>query len=383
MHFAFSLGKQPLSNNYPKDAAEMSREFTAELEVFFCETCRYANVPCHVDRSVFFEEYYYLSTINGELNKHFEKYASDIAHRGYEFVLDIGSNDGILLSPLKKLGVKSIGVDPSKNVAEIANKKGLETIVGFFDENIASQILQKHGRPDLVTASSVFTHLENPRNFFSDVRKIIHPNGRLVIEVEYFSKIVEDFAFERFYFDRPHYYSLKSLEILAGEFGFFVEDAEVIDVHGGSLRVTFALEETGQTGYRPIQFATSESLVLSVENLQFKFSAFTDSCAKLKSALSEFKSMGLTVAAYGCPARFSTITNFCHLTTDHLPYVVDDSPLKQGRFSPGMHIPIVGYSPANLPDTYIVFAFEYISSIRSKVGILSRGFFKPIPFSQI
>ena len=103
----------------------------------------------------------------------------------------------------------------------------------------------------------------------------------------------------------------------------------------------------------------------------------------MRKALRGFKEKGLTVAGYGAPARFSTISNFAQLTTSDIPYVVDDSPLKQGRFSPGIHIPIVSYNSMKKPDIYIVFAFEYIKSIKDKVGLLSGGYFKPVPFIEI
>jgi methylation protein EvaC len=379
----FSLGLQPLANKYPNNQSDLNNEFKAEMKVYFCEDCGYASVPCSVDRNVFFEDYYYLSSINKELNNHFTDLAEEIYQKKFNFVVDIGSNDGILLRPLKERGIKFLGVDPSENVSKIANDNGLTTIVGFFDEFIVKHIHDEYGRPDLITASSVFTHLNDPLIFLKNVKELLQPNGRLIIEVEYLKKIVSDFAFERFYFDRPHYYSLKSLSKMGAKYGFNIEDAEIINVHGGSLKVTFILGDPDLKNSNVEKLLKQEAAYLNTVNLLSKFNEFRSSCINMKNAIHEFKDMGLTVSGYGCPARFSTITNFSGLSTTDISHVVDDSPLKQGRLSPGMHIPIVSYNLDEKPDVYIVFAFEYISSIKEKVGVLKRGYFKPVPFIEL
>jgi len=383
MRFSFSLGLQPLANKYPRDSFELENEFKAEMGVYFCEECGYAKVPCEVDRDVFFQDYYYLSSINAELSNHFERFSDEVASSGYKFVIDIGSNDGILLRPLKARGINCLGVDPSENVSRIANDSGLETIIDFFDRRVANKIVREYGRPDLVTASSVFTHLENPSNFFADVKSLLQPTGKLVIEVEYLGRIIEDYAFERFYFDRPHYYSLRAMAKLGAMHGFQVEDARIIDVHGGSLRVTFALGDSISSSAKFREIYDSETKILNSAYIDLKFGEFHEACIEMKDSILDLQKNGLTVAGYGCPARFSTITNYCGLTADYLVNVVDDSPLKQGRFSPGMHIPIVCYNSEMNPDVYLVFAFEYIASIKKKVGPLARGYFKPVPFVEI
>lgn len=379
----FSLGPQPLANKYPKSQTEKDNEFKAEMNVYFCEDCGYANVPCSVDRSVFFEDYYYLSSVNRELNNHFIDLAEEIYQKKFNFVVDVGSNDGILLRPLKERGVKFLGVDPSENVSKIANDNGLTTIVGFFDEGMVDHIQQEFGRPDLITASSVFTHLEDPLGFFENVKNLLQPNGRLIIEVEYLQNIINDFAFERFYFDRPHYYSLKSLAKMGSKYGFSVEDADIVNVHGGSLKVTFVLGEVGVANSNLMKLFEQEAAFLNTSNMLSKFNDFRSACLSMRKSINEFKDKGLRVAGYGCPARFSTITNFSGLSASDISYVIDDSPLKQDRFSPGMHIPIIPFNSDEKPDVFIVFAFEYIASIKEKVGELSGGFFKPVPFIQI
>lgn len=378
-----SLGSQPLANKYPKNINETKSEFSSLMDVYYCEECFYVNLPCEISRDIFFEDYYYLSSVNKELVDHFESLANYIHDLGSNFVLDVGSNDGILLAKLLDKNIGSIGIDPSENVSAIANGKGLKTLVGFFDEKAVDQIKIDYGNPDLITASSVFTHMENPRDFFNNCKNLLSLKGKIIIEVEYLASIVNEYAFERFYFDRPHYYSLNALIKLADPFGFKLVDAEIINVHGGSIRAIFSNEDNIETSKRAKILIEEEKNYLSKKQLIDKLNEFSQSCKKLVDKIIDYKKDNKKIAAYGCPARFSTITNFAKITKNEIPYVIDDSPLKQGRVSPGQHIPIQQLSNNEKVDIFIVFAYEYIDSIKKKVKNSNVKFFKPIPFKEI
>ena len=173
-----------------------------------------------------FEDYYYLSSVNQGLVRHFEDLAQQLASA--KFVVDVGSNDGILLKPLQKLGVKALGVEPSINVSKIANDQGLETLTSFFDIPAAEQIERSHGRADVIVASSVFTHLENPGGFIDAVKRLLTDDGTFIVEVEYIGSILETTQFERFYLDRIFYYSLTSLTKLFRAHGMEITDVRDI-----------------------------------------------------------------------------------------------------------------------------------------------------------
>lgn len=378
-----SFGPQPLANKYPKNEMEIDNEFTSFMDVYYCEKCLYINLPCKISRNIFFEDYYYLSSVNKELVDHFKTLANEIKTFGSNFVLDIGSNDGILLAELVEKKINCLGIDPSENISEIANKKGLKTIVGFFDEKAVKNIKKNFSSPDLITASSVFTHLEEPSLFFKNCKDLLQKNGKIIIEVEYLSDIVTNFAFERFYFDRPHYYSLYSLIKLAEPYGFKVEDAELINVHGGSIKVIFTSEKRVEISKRASEILKNEKSTLSKNMLINKLDEFTVACKDLKKKINHLKKSNITLAAYGCPARFSTITNYAELTENEIPYVIDDSPLKQNRLSPGKHIPIKSLNKDDKVDIYVVFAYEYIASIKKRISNPNTKFFKPIPFQEI
>jgi len=197
------------------------------------------------------------------------------------------------------------------------------------------------------------------------------------------AEIVNKFSFERFYFDRPHYYSLNALVKLAEPFGFTVEDAKLINVHGGSIQVVFSEGSSLETSESVRKILKYEISHLSKKDIMYKLNQFSNSCKKLANKINDFKNKNASIAAYGCPARFSTITNFAGITKNDIPYVIDDSPLKQDRFSPGKHIPIYSFNKDEHVDVFIVFAYEYINSIKKQVNNSNVRFFKPVPFQEI
>jgi hypothetical protein len=378
-----NLGRQPLANKYPRGEEDFKKEDFFPLAVFFCPRCRNVQLGTAVSRARMFEDYYYLSSVNPGLVRHFEGLAQELA--GSRFVVDIGSNDGILLKPLKELAVKALGVDPSINVSKIANDAGLETIVSFFTRETAQEIKQKYGAPDVVVASSIVTHLENPHPFIEAVKNLMDDNGRFIVEVEYIGNILKNVQFERFYLDRVFYYSLASLKSLFEAHGMRVADVEEIEPHGGSLRVSAVKNGyPGSASGTVSPFLEEEKTVLTLTALQ-EFKSRVDShIAALCDKLFEYRNSCLKVAGYGAPARLATISNYGRIGQPLIDFVVDDSPLKQNRFSPGMHIPIVpgSFLEEHKPDVLVVFAHEYFDDIKKKTGGAYR-YLLPIPPREV
>ena len=376
------LGRQPLANKYPKNKYEIIKEKKYNLKIFFCKKCKASQIKKIVNRNILFEDYYYLSSVNKKLKEHFENLSLKL--KKFDFVVDIGSNDGILLSPLKKLNINSIGIDPSKNVGEIANKKGLKTFIGFFDKRMVEKILKQYQKPDLIVASSVVTHLENPILFSKNIKKFIKKDGTLIIEIEYLQNFLKNIEYERFYFDRPFYYSAHSIKELFKNVGMKLFDIEKIDVHGGSLRFYIKNSLNCKITKRCEKILNNEkqNLNLSIFNL-FNKKIYKHS-KYLKDQLIKFKQNNQNVIGYGCPARVSTITNFSKINSDLIKFIIDDSPLKQNRFTPGMHIKILPRKNnlSNI-DIVIVFAYEYFKDIKKIFKNKNVIFFKPIPFNKL
>jgi SAM-dependent methyltransferase len=359
-----NLGKQPLANKYPTEAQFSGEEFFA-LEVFFCLRCKNVQLGTIVSRERMFEDYYYLSSVNAGLVRHFEKLAKKLA--ASKFVVDVGSNDGILLRALKAAGIRAIGVEPSVNVSKIANDEGLETLCSFFDTSTAAEIEKKFGKPDVIVASSVFTHLEKPGEFIDAVKALLSKDGQFIIEVEYIGNILRTVQFERFYLDRIFYYSLTSLSFLFDAHDMTIVDVEHIEPHGGSLQVTVQRKGSDVSPSHNVTALLEQERESLTETGLMQFRGEVDTqIAALRDTLTKYKESGLRVAGYGAPARVSTICNYGDIGPSLVEFTVDDSPLKQNKFTPGTHIPIVpkAHLDANRPDILVVFAYEYFDDIR-------------------
>ena len=377
------LGNQPLANKYPIES-EFATEDFYPLNIFFCTSCKNVQLGQIVSRERMFVDYYYLSSVNGALVQHFEEFAEHI--KDAKFVIDIGSNDGILLKPLKERGVKAIGVEPSVNVSKIANEAGLETITSFFDTKTVDKIVAKHGQADMVVTSSVFTHVEDPHQIIEDVKTLMTSDGAFIIEVEHIGAFVANTQFERFYFDRPYYYSASSLRDLFALHNMYIADIEHISPHGGSIRVK--AHKNGHTAPQSKRFLallkeeedtlTSKTMTDFRKTSELYVKAFRDK-------LIAYKEEGLRVAGYSAPARVSTICNFGKIGPELIEFLVDDSPLKQNRSSPGTHIPIVPkeHLDENEVDILVVFAYEYLYDIRAKTSGMDYRYLIPIPPKEV
>lgn len=378
-----NLGQQPLANKYPTGEQEFKTEDFFPLSVFFCPQCKNVQLGTTVSRRRMFEDYYYLSSVNPGLVRHFEDFAKKIA--GANFVVDIGSNDGILLKPLKKLGVKAIGVDPSINVGKLANDAGLETIVAFFDSATAETIKNRYQKSDMIVASSIFTHLEDPHPFIEGVKNLMTDDGKFIIEVEYIGDIFKKVQFERFYLDRVFYYSLTSLKHLFEAHGMHIVDAEKIEPHGGSIRVTACKRSHNLAPTDLVNHIIEEEKTnLTPASLQ-EFRSRVDSyIMAFRDKLLEYKKSNVKVAGYSAPARVATICNYGNIGPEHIEFIVDDSPLKQNRFSPGTHIPIVpkSFLEEHKPDVLVVFAYEYFDDIKKKTNGNYR-YLIPVPPREV
>jgi methylation protein EvaC len=381
LHEFLNLGRQPLANKYPT-REQFAYEDFFPLAVYFCSHCKNVQLGTIVSRTRMFEDYYYLSSVNAGLVRHFERLANKLASA--RFVVDVGSNDGILLKPLRELSVQAVGVEPSVNVSKIANDAGLETICAFFDMASAAEVERKYGKPDAIVASSVFTHLEDPHQFIEASKRLLAEDGRLIIEVEYIGNIIKQTQFERFYLDRIFYYSLTSLHHLFKSHGMSVIDVARIEPHGGSLQATIQLEEGSQPSPNVTGLLDEEQETLTLAKLM-NFKVEVDKqISSFRALLENYKQRGLRVGGYGAPARVSTICNYGAIGPSLIEYTVDDSPLKQNKFSPGTHIPIVprAHLEAHRPDILVVFAYEYLDDIRGKTGGAYR-YLIPIPPREV
>lgn len=355
LHRLWSFGETPLANNYvtPEHVASMGNqvaEVFAPLDVYQCDTCHLVQLRDVVDPTVLFGEYLYVSSTSPAFVQHFVSYADTLVKRfdltNDDLVVDVGSNDGVLLKPLQQRGVRVLGVEPALAIAARATADGIETIAQFFTPAVARAIVTQHGPARLVTANNVFAHTDNVIEFVQAVHEVLQPNGVFVFEVQYLGDLMLKNLFDIVYHEHLCYYHIHPLVEFFARQGMQVFDVQRLPVHGGSLRVYVARQATD---HAPIpQHPRLQRLLREEEsaglNTNTPYQAFAQRIAenkeKLQKLLHGLKASGKRIAGYGAPAKATTLCYVFGLNS-LLDYIVDDSSLKQGRLMPGTHIPIV------------------------------------------
>lgn len=376
------LGQQPLAIKYPTKEEFATEEFYP-LKMYFCPSCKSVQLDTNISRETMFEDYYHLSSVNAGVVAHYEEFAKKLADAA--FVVDIGSNDGILLKPLKEMGVKAIGVEPAINVAKLANDAGFETIPAFFDAATVKDIVAKYGRSDVAIGFSMFSHLGDPHTFIEDLKELLTDDGKFILEIEYVDTVLKDMRFERFYLDRISYFSVTSLEKLFQQHGMYVSDVEETSSHGGSLRATIQKKGKGAPQSESVlEHIAYEAEKLTPERVMTFGQEARAQIAELRSMLEKLKSESLLVAGFASPARLSTICNFGNIGPDLISFVVDETPIKQYKYTPGTHIPIVpmSYLETHRPDMFVVFVHDYFEEVKKKLSGPYRYLF-PIPVREV
>ncbi|OGM21551.1 hypothetical protein A2955_00510 [Candidatus Woesebacteria bacterium RIFCSPLOWO2_01_FULL_37_19] len=325
---------------------DLGREKHYPLKIYFCCDCSLVQVLEVIEPDILFGDYRYLSSIGSSW--HFEEYAKELAS-GYlkkgDFVVEIGSNDGVLLSPLKKLGIKVLGVDPAKNVAQIANKKGLKTIVDYFGEKTSKKIRKTYDQADAIFANNVLAHIDDMDDVFKGIRKLLKAKGMLVFEVHYLADLIDKLQYDFFYNEHLCYHSLTSLIPFLRKHGMEIFNIKRIPVHSGSIRAFVKFSKNKKI---KIESVVEKSLREEIEkgfnkynNLKSFALKVVDHRAKLRRVLRKIKSGGNKIVGYGASGRANTLLNFGKIGTNLIDYIVDESPERYGRFTPGTHIPIV------------------------------------------
>lgn len=387
-----SLGEHPPVDNFT-DAAHVKDEKRYPLDVYFCGTCNLVQLLDVVaEDELFHGEYAYFSSASVPLVNHFRSYADDLKKEQLtegDLVVDIGSNDGILLQNFVEK-YRVLGIEPSVNVAEVARGKGIQTLDGFFTAEMAKKIVETHGKAKVISANNVFAHIDDIDEIIRAVKELLTDDGVFVTESHYLLDLVEHMEFDTVYHEHLCYYSVKPLMHLFERFGMEVFDVRRVDVHGGSIRV-YARKASGTPPKSSVQELLAIEEKSGLHNLE-TFSDFQKEVdairEKLVSLVRGFRAEGKVVTAYGAPAKGNTLLNFCGFTADDLKYVTDTTPYKIGLLTPGSHIPVV--SPDILktetPDYILLLAWNYRDFILEKEKELrARGakFIIPIPTVEI
>ncbi len=385
------LGNQPAANAFLSKRQLKEKEYYFPLKVNFCPECGQLQLTHVVSPDYLFRNYVYVSSTSQVFVAHFEKYAQSVYKKikldTDSLVVDIGSNDGILLKPFKKLGTKVLGVDPARKIAREATRNGVPTIPEYFDQQLANQITKKWGFADVITFNNVFAHVPYIDELILAANKLLKPEGVLIIEAPYLVVFLKKNLFDTIYHEHVSYLSVRPLQTLFKRFNMAIFDVEETDSHGGSIRVFVKKNESKRKIEKSVDEDIKTERRLGLANVQTykKFAKKIDQNKEsLNKLLRKLKSKGKTIIGYGAPAKGNTLLNYFCLEPEILDYIVDDSPYKQGLFTPGMHIPVVSSECIirDKPDYILILAWNFAESIMKKLSDYKKNggkFIIPIP----
>tara|TARA_B100000315_G_C14479175_1_gene542074 strand:- start:207 stop:1169 length:963 start_codon:yes stop_codon:yes gene_type:complete len=283
----------------------------------------------------------------------------------HSLVVDIGSNDGLLL---KNFNTKVVGVEPAENLCEIARKDGVETFCGYFSEDIVNSIVQLKGRADLVTANNVFAHIGNIQEVAKNVKNMLKPDGVFVIEVQYVLDTITDLTFDNIYHEHLSYFSVMSLKDFFARQDMGVFKAEHVETHGGSIRV-FVQKSGGTRPEHPSVKEFIEKEKIAGLDQFATYAAFGKKIEAIRENIRTFvqqaKQQGKSIVGYGAPAKATTALNFYGITGEDIDYIVEDNPLKHDKIVPGVRIPIKSKEAAAQapPDYMMILAWNFADEI--------------------
>jgi hypothetical protein len=301
-------------------------------------------------------------------------------------VIDIGCNDGTLLKGFQRHGVRLLGVDPAQNLAAFTDGSGIERYTKLFTAATAKEVVAKWGQAAVITATNTFPHIQQLDDFVEGLKAALKPGGAFVIEMHYLLDIIEQVAFDTIYHEHVSYWRLGPMKRLFESHGMTIVDAERVPLHHGQLRVHVQRQEEGKARPAVEQILRAEKAA-GLDRFS-TYTAFAERAKKIKRdlhhTLRTFAQRGERVAGYGAPAKGNTLLGFLDIGPDLLPYIVDKSPLKQGLFTPGTHIPVVQPERllADQPDYVLLLAWNFVDEIiAQQAEYQKRGgkFMVPVP----
>ena len=369
-----SFGRMPIANGFlTRD--EFAREFFFELKVGFCNSCSMVQLTELVDeQQLFHGAYPFFSSTSRGMTNHFAQFSDFVAHSyltgADPFVVEIGCNDGIMLQQFAARGIRHLGIEPSANVADVARQKRLDVVSQFFDERLARSIVTERGQADAFLGANVMCHIPYLHSVAEGIRVLLKPKGVLAFEDPYLGDILSKTSYDQIYDEHVFYFSALSVSKLFGAHGLELIDVQPQDVHGGSMRYILS-----HKGARPVSEVVGQACAreraqgLDVADTYQRFRTNVErSKRELMALLDGLKHSGKKVVGYAATSKSTTVTNYCGITPDLVEFISDTTPIKQGKFSPGMHIPVRSHADfvARYPNYALLFGWNHAREIKAK-----------------
>ena len=395
-HKLVDLGMAPLANSFLSSDMLAREEPKYPLRVFVCSNCLLIQTEEYESREKIFSDYLYFSSYSQTWLRHAEDYVNMmIARFGFDKrsqIIEIASNDGYLLQYFKKKKIPILGVEPAANIAKVAEKKGIPTIIKFFGIDTAKELILKGTRADLLIGNNVLAHVPHLNDFVAGMKILLKQNGIITMEFPHLLQLILDNQFDTIYHEHFFYFSLHTVQKIFSYHGLFIFDVDELSTHGGSLRIYATHTENNEL---PVSNNVNKLIQKEKEYGLTTLSTYTNFQNKvdiIRENIHQFfinaKNAGKRIVCYGAAAKGNTLLNYCGIGSDLVEYVVDLSPYKQGLYLPGTHIPV--YDPEKIretkPDYVLILPWNLKDEIMQQISyIRSWGghFVVPIPEVKI
>ena len=395
-HSVVDLGMSPLCQTHIETHQLNHMEPFYPLHAYVCHKCFLMQLEEFVSAEDIFAEYAYFSSYSDSWVAHARQYVDKVTERfglgKSSKVMEIASNDGYLLQHFVKNGIPALGIEPAANVAKVAVEKGIPTTVRFFGVQSAREILREHGHADLLLGNNVLAHVPDLNDFVGGMKIILAPRGVITMEFPHLMRLMAENQFDTIYHEHFSYFSFITVEQVFAAHGITLFDVEELPTHGGSLRIygRHAEDASKPVGSRVLDLRAREAQA-GFNRIEY-YSSFGEQVKETKRNLLEclvdIKRQGKRIAGYGAPGKGNTLLNYCGIRTDFLEYTVDRNPYKQGKYTPGTHIPI--YSPDKIretrPDYVFILPWNLKDEITQQLAYIrdwGGRFIVPIPTVSI
>lgn len=369
-----SFGQMPIANGFLSQE-QFAREYFFELAPSFCERCAAFQIVEQPDpERMFHDNYAFFTRTSQRMVQHFGAYAHWVNETWLDdvdpFVVELGSNDGTMLENFAKQGIRHLGVEPSANVAAVAEKYGVKTYVGFFTAAAAHAILAEHGPADAILAANVMCHISDLHDVAEAVTRLLKPKGVLVFEDPYLGDMVEKTSYDQIYDEHVFIFSARTVQSMFAPHGLELIDVLPQPTHGGSMRYVGA-RKGARTVSPNVAARLDRETALGLHD-PVTYATFRANCERsrdrLVALLKEKKRDAQRVVGYGATSKSTTVLNYCGIGPDLIEFICDTTPLKQGKFTPGAHIPVQPYEAflADYPDYAVLFAWNHMQEIMAK-----------------
>jgi methylation protein EvaC len=370
-----SFGQMPIANGFLAPE-QFDDEYRFELAPAFCDSCHMVQlVEQPRPDAMFHENYAFFSRTSKFMQTHFAAFAEHVRDTYLNkvadpFVVELGSNDGIMLQNFADHGIRHLGIEPSANVAAVAREYGVDTICAFFDAALAERLVAERGTADAVLSANVMCHISDLNSVAAGIAKLLKPTGVLVFEDPYLGDVVERTSYDQIYDEHVFVFSATSVANVFAPHGLALINVEPQTAHGGSMRYTLA-----PNGQRQPTAAVTDCLAREAAlglGAAETFERFRESCevsrVALRSVLDDLRDTGKRVVGYGATSKSTTVMNYCGIGPDHIEFISDTTPAKQGKFTPGTHIPVKPYDAfvADYPSHAVLFAWNHKAEIFAK-----------------